>query len=337
MFASPIGAGTKMTPVMHERCNPVSRQDDMDIDPTTSQTDPTSASTGINPSPVNGPHQDRPLEMELVDVEAFRVEPPLGESHHSSPLHDGPLEQQSVTQGPSLQAGMKCTRDQWSAPTSPMSPELSPRRQHESRLLLGPLGSPIRHAQMPGHLQSSGMPQTCHGDVQVWAMGREQESCGGEGGFQPSKANTPPFQTHQILTPSYPVVCSSNYGHSSSSHCPGPFSPSSPVLGSHHCTIRSPHRHPYPQSLPCQSHSPGGRQGPSKYTPQSPRTPPGCPPANSICHRGHPRHSCSCSWHGVAGSAPLSPCIEHSLTPSPSCRQHLSSTLPPSHGRHHSL
>src|SRR5258705_1492217 len=49
MFASPIGAGTEMTPVMHERCNPVSRQDDMDIDPTTSQTNPTSASTGINP------------------------------------------------------------------------------------------------------------------------------------------------------------------------------------------------------------------------------------------------------------------------------------------------
>src|SRR5258706_6900431 len=82
---------------------------------------------------------------------------------------------------------------------------------------------------MPGHLQASGMPQTCHGD-QVWAMGREWESCGGEGGFWPSKANTPPFQTHQISTPSYPAVCSSNYGHSSSSHCPGPFSPSSPVL-----------------------------------------------------------------------------------------------------------
>src|SRR5258708_15546832 len=89
MFASPIGAGTKMTPVMHERCNPVSRQDDMDVDPTTSQTDPTSASTGINPSPVDGPHQDRPLEMELADIEAFRVEPPLGKSHHSSPLQIG--------------------------------------------------------------------------------------------------------------------------------------------------------------------------------------------------------------------------------------------------------
>src|SRR6266446_6400820 len=134
------------------------------------------------------------------------------------------------------------------------------------RLLLGPLGSPIGHAQMPGHLQSSGMPQTCHGD-QVWAMGREWESCGGEGGFRPSKANTPPFQTHQISTPSYPAVRSSNYGHSSSSHCPGPFSPSSPVLGSHCCTIGSPHRHPYPQSLPHQSCSPGGCQGPSKYTP----------------------------------------------------------------------
>src|SRR5258705_12869347 len=57
MFASPIGAGTEMTPVMHERRNPVLRQDDMDIVPTTSQTDPASASTGINPSPVNGPHQ----------------------------------------------------------------------------------------------------------------------------------------------------------------------------------------------------------------------------------------------------------------------------------------
>src|SRR5258708_24175458 len=187
MFASPIGEGTEMTPVMHERCNPVSRQDELDVDPTTSQTGPASASTGINPSPVDGPHQDWPLEMELADVEAFRVEPPLGESHHSSPLHDGPLEQQSVTQGPSLQAGMKRNRDQRSAPTSPTSPELSPCRQHESRLLLGPLG----HAQMPGHLQSSGMPQTCHGD-QVWAMGREQESHGGEGGFWPSKANTPP-------------------------------------------------------------------------------------------------------------------------------------------------
>src|SRR6266446_6391199 len=131
--------------------------------------------------------------------------------------------------------------------------------------------------------------------------------------------------------------CSSNYGHSSSSHCPGPFSPSSPVLGSHHRTIGSPHRHPYPQSLPCQSCSPGGHQGPSKYTPRSPCTPPGCPPANSICHRGQPRHSCSCSRHGVAGSAPLSPCIEHSLTPSPSHRQCLSSTLPPSHGQCHSL
>src|SRR5258707_4609227 len=170
MFASPIGAGTEMTPVMHERCNPVSRQDDMDVNPTTSQTDPASASTGINPSPVNGPRQDRPLEMELADIEAFRVEPPLGESHHSSPLHDGPLEQQSVTQGPSLQAGMKCTRDQQSTPTSPTSPELLPHQQHESRPLLGPLGSPIEHAQMPGHLQSSGMPQNmpwrssmCHG------------------------------------------------------------------------------------------------------------------------------------------------------------------------------
>src|SRR5260221_5847708 len=330
MFASPIGAGTKMTQLMHERCNPVSRQDDMDIAPTTSQTTPASASTGINPSPVDGPHQDRPLEMELVDIEAFRVEPPLGESHHSSPLHDGPLEQQSVTQGPSLQAGMKCTRDQWSTPTSPTSPELSPCQQHESRLLLGPLGSPIGHVQMPGHLQSSGMPQTCHGDVQVWAMGREQESCGVEGGFQPSKANTPPFQTHQILTPSYPAVCSSNYGHSSSSHCPGPFSPSSPVLGSHRRTIGSPHRHPYPQSLPCQSRSPGGCRGPSKYTPQSPHTPPGCPPANSIHHRGWPRHSHSCSRHGVAGSAPLSPRIEHSLTPYPSRRRRVSLTLPPS-------
>src|SRR5260221_1210007 len=222
-----------------------SGQVDMDVAQTKSKTSPASASIGINPSPVNGPHQDRPLEMELVDVEAFRVEPPLGESYHSSPLHDGPLEQQSGTQGPSLQAGMKHTRDQWSAPTSPTSPELSPHQQHESRLLLGPLRSPIGHAQMPGHLQSSGMPQTCHGD-QVWAMGREQESCGGEGGFWPSKANTPPFQTHQISTPSYPAVHSSNYGHSSSSHCPGPFSPSSPVLGSHRCTIGSPHRHPYP-------------------------------------------------------------------------------------------
>src|SRR5260221_10285653 len=64
MFASPIGAGTEMTPVMHERCNPVLRQDDMDVNPTTSQTDPASASTGINPSPVDGPHQDWPLEME---------------------------------------------------------------------------------------------------------------------------------------------------------------------------------------------------------------------------------------------------------------------------------
>src|SRR5258705_599240 len=115
-----------MTPVMHERCNPVSRQDDMDMDPPKSQPTPASASTGINPSPVDGPRQDQPLEMELADVEAFRVEPPLGESHHSSPLHDGPLEQQSVTQGPSLQAGMKHTRDQRSAPTSPTSPELSP-------------------------------------------------------------------------------------------------------------------------------------------------------------------------------------------------------------------
>src|SRR5258708_1708510 len=77
--------------------------------PTTSQPHTRSASTEISPSPVNGPRQDQPLEMELADVEAFRVEPPLGESHHSSPLHDGPLEQQSVTQGPSLQAGMKCT------------------------------------------------------------------------------------------------------------------------------------------------------------------------------------------------------------------------------------
>src|SRR5258708_2423131 len=176
---------------------------------------------------------------------------------------------------------------------------------------------------MPGHLQSSGMPQTCHGD-QVWAMGREWESHGGEGGFQPSKDNTTTLQTHQISTPSYPAVCSSNYGHSSSSHCPGPFSPSSPVLGSHHRTIGSPHSHPYPQSLPCQSHSPGGCQGPSKYTPRSPCTPPGCPPANSICHRGQPRHSCSCSWHGVAGSAPLSPCIEHSFIDSISISQMMS-------------
>src|SRR5258708_23642225 len=168
-------------------------------------------------------------------------------------------------------------------------------------------------------------------------MGRERELCGGEGGFWSSKANTPPFQTHQILTPSYPAVCSSNYGHSSSSHCPGPFSPSSPVLGSHRHTIGSPHRHPYPQSLPRQSCSPGGCRGPSKYTPRSPHTPPGCPPANSICHRGWPRHSRSCSRHGVAGSVPLSPRIEHSLTPSPSCRRCLSSTPPPSHGRCHSL
>src|SRR5260221_7566816 len=143
MFASPIGAGTEMTQVMHEKCNPISRQDDMDVDPTTSQSAHASASTGINILPVDVACQDRPLEMELADVEAFRVEPPLGESHHSSPLHDGPLEQQSVTQGPSLQAGMKCTRDQQSTPTSPMSPELSPPQQHESRLLLGPLGSPI--------------------------------------------------------------------------------------------------------------------------------------------------------------------------------------------------
>src|SRR5260370_6959156 len=119
MFASPIGAGTEMTPVMHERCNPVSRQDDIDINPTTSQTDLASASTGINPSPVDGPRQDRPLEMELVDIEAFRVEPPLGESHHFSPLHDGPLEHQTVTQGPSLQGGIKGTRDQQTTPTSP--------------------------------------------------------------------------------------------------------------------------------------------------------------------------------------------------------------------------
>src|SRR5258708_14008558 len=111
MFASPIGAGTEMTPVMHERCNPVLRQDDMDVDPTTSQTDPASASTGINPSPVNGPRQDRPLEMELVDIEAFRVEPPLGKSHHSSPLHTRPLAQQPVTHSPSLHAGMKHTRN----------------------------------------------------------------------------------------------------------------------------------------------------------------------------------------------------------------------------------
>src|SRR5258706_8292753 len=137
-----------MTRVRHERSIPVRSKDDMEMAPTTSKPNPASASTGINPSPVDGPHQDRPLEMELVDIEAFRVEPPLGKSHHSSPLHDGPLEQQSVTQGPSLQAGMKCTRDQWSTPTSPTSPELSPHRQHESRPLLGPLG----------------MPQTCHGD-----------------------------------------------------------------------------------------------------------------------------------------------------------------------------
>src|SRR5260221_14338082 len=100
MFASPIGGGTEMTPVMNERCNPVSRQDDMDINPTTSQTDPAPASTGINTSPVDGPHQDRPLEMELADVEAFRAEAPLGKVHHSSHLHDGPPEQQLVTQGP---------------------------------------------------------------------------------------------------------------------------------------------------------------------------------------------------------------------------------------------
>src|SRR5258708_19954436 len=118
MFASPIGAGTEMTPVMHERCNPVSRQDDMDINPTTSQTNPASASTGINPSPVDGPRQDQPLEMELVDIEAFRVEPPLGKSHHSSPLHAGPLQQPSVTQGPSLQAGINHTRDHPTAPPS---------------------------------------------------------------------------------------------------------------------------------------------------------------------------------------------------------------------------
>src|SRR5258708_14615549 len=117
MFASPIGAGTEMTPVMHERCNLVLRQDDMDVGPTTSQTDPTSASTEINPSPVDGPCQDWPLEMELADIEAFRVEPPLGKSHHSSPLHDGPLEQQSVTQAPSLQAGMKSTSDHCRPPT----------------------------------------------------------------------------------------------------------------------------------------------------------------------------------------------------------------------------
>src|SRR5258708_26367972 len=118
----------------------------MDHTPPKLKTSAASASTGINPSPVNGPHQDWPLEMELVDIEAFRVEPPLGESHHSSPLHDRPLEQQSVTQVPSLQAGMKCTRDQRSTPTSPISPELPPSQHHESRPLLGPLGSPIRHA-----------------------------------------------------------------------------------------------------------------------------------------------------------------------------------------------
>src|SRR5260221_190201 len=81
MFASPIGAGTEMTPVMCERCNPVSRQDDMDVNPTTSQTDPASASTGINPSPVDGLHQDWPLEMELADVEAFGL---LRLTHHPS-------------------------------------------------------------------------------------------------------------------------------------------------------------------------------------------------------------------------------------------------------------
>src|SRR5258708_13280220 len=113
----------------------------MDVDPTTSQTDPTSASTGINPSPVDGPHQDQPLEMELADIEAFRVEPPLGESHHSSPLHDGPLEQQSVTQGPSLQAGMKHTRNQQSTPPSPMSPAFFPHQHHHSSLLLAPLAT----------------------------------------------------------------------------------------------------------------------------------------------------------------------------------------------------
>src|SRR5258707_15427343 len=102
---------------------------------------------------------------------------------------------------------------------------------------------------MPGHLQSSGMPQTCHGDVQVWAMGRERELHGGEGGFWPSKANTPPFQTHQILTPSYPAVHSSNYGHSSSSHCPGPFSSSSPVLGSIRPPIGPLNSHPNQPSL----------------------------------------------------------------------------------------
>src|SRR5258708_13153406 len=102
--------------------------------------------------------------MELADIEAFRVEPPLGESHHSSPLHDGPLEQQSVTQGPSLQAGMKRTRDQWSTPTSPMSPQLSPHKQHESRLLLPPLAIPIDHLQIPRPLHSSRMPQPSHSD-----------------------------------------------------------------------------------------------------------------------------------------------------------------------------
>src|SRR5258707_14694893 len=99
MFASPIGAGTEMTPVMHERCNPVSRQDDMDINPTTSQTDPASASIGINPSPVNGPHQDWPLEMELADVEAFRVEPPLGKFHIPVPCMMDPLSNSLLLKG----------------------------------------------------------------------------------------------------------------------------------------------------------------------------------------------------------------------------------------------
>src|SRR5260370_17903876 len=54
------------------------------------------------------------------------------------------------------------------------------------------------------------------------------------------------------------------------------------------------------------------------------------PSSNSICHRGQPRHSRSCSWHGVAGSAPLSPHIERSLTPSPHHGQHHSLTPSPS-------
>src|SRR5260370_42805 len=89
---------------------------------------------------------------------------------------------------------------------------------------------------MPGHLQSSGMPQTCHGD-QVWAMGREWESRGGEGGFQPSKANTPPSQTHQISTPSYPAFIDSisisqttSFIHSTPISWTTPFIGSIPIL-----------------------------------------------------------------------------------------------------------